>query len=150
MGALLSFTRNTVTQALPALGPTDADWSTWYRLFNRARFDEEQLAACLLAETLPPDPVGELYVVAANGELIHRSSRQMPGTNLLQAPRIPVSRKCVHRAQRFLHEVWLTPLEDGQRRAIPLRFQRELWQRPSAIAGSGKGFAICELGRGPP
>lgn len=121
-GELFSFARHTVTQALLALGLTDADWSAWYRLFSRARFDEEQLASCLLGETLEHVAASEPYVVAVDGVQIPRSSRRMPGTSWLKAPRTPVFRKGIHRAQQFVQGAWLTPQEEGYSRAIPLRF----------------------------
>ncbi len=121
-GEIFSFARHTVTQSLLALGLTDADWSAWYRLFSRERFDEEQLAGCLLAETLTHAPADEPYVVVPDGVQIPRSSQKMPGTSWLKAPRTPVFRKGIHRAQRFVHGAWLTPLVEGYSRAIPLRF----------------------------
>ncbi|MDX1269436.1 MAG: transposase, partial [Oceanisphaera sp.] len=121
-GELFSFARHTVTQALLALGLTDADWSAWYRLFSRPRFVEETLANCLLAETLAHAPADQPYVVVPDGVQLPRSSRTMPGTSWLKAPRTPVFRVGIHRAQRFVHGAWLTPLEEGYSRAIPLRF----------------------------
>lgn len=121
-GELFSFARHTVTQNLLALGLTDADWSAWYRLFSRERFEEERLASCLLAETVTHVPVDEPYVVVPDGVQIPRNSRKMPGTSWLKAPRTPVFRVGIHRAQRFMHGAWLTPLVDGFSRAIPLRF----------------------------
>lgn len=121
-GELFSFARHTVTQALLALGLTDADWSAWYRLFSRERFEEEHLAQCMLSETLAHAPVEEPYVVVPDGVQIPRSSRTMPGTSWLKAPHTPYFGKGLHRAQRFVHGAWLTPLEAGYSRAIPLRF----------------------------
>jgi hypothetical protein len=121
-GELFSFARHTVTQVLLALGLTDADWSAWYRLFSQPRFDEEALANCLLAETVGHAPVKAPYVVAVDGVQIPRSSRTMPGTSWLKAPRTPAFRIGIHRAQRFVHGAWLTPLAGGYSRAIPLRF----------------------------
>jgi hypothetical protein len=46
----------------------------------------------------------------------------MPGTSWLKAPRTPVFKVGIHRAQRFVHGAWLTPLEAGYSRAVPLRF----------------------------
>ncbi len=51
-GYLFSFARRTVTQILVALGLTDGDWSSFYRLFNEPRIDYEELTGCLLSETL--------------------------------------------------------------------------------------------------
>ncbi len=46
----------------------------------------------------------------------------MVGTGWLRAPRTAVFKRGIHRAQRFLHGAWLTPIQDGYARAIPLRF----------------------------
>lgn len=122
VGTLFSFARHTVTQALLALGLTDADWSAWYRLFSRERFDEEQLARCLFQETLAHVDSSQPYVVGIDGTQVPRSSVKMPGTSWLKAPRTPPFRPGIHRAQRFLDGAWLTPLEAGYSRAVPLRF----------------------------
>jgi hypothetical protein len=121
LGELFSFARHTVTQSLLALGLTDGDWSAWYRLFSRARFDEAELGACLLKETLTHVPATEPYTVAIDGTSFHRSSLKMPGTSWLKDSRFSAFRPGIHRAQRFLHGAWLTPLQNGYSRAIPLR-----------------------------
>jgi hypothetical protein len=122
LGELFSFARHTVTQALMALGLTDADWSGWYRLFSRKRFDEATLAECLLRETLVHVPAEQVYVVGVDGIQVPRSSLKMPGTSWLKAPRTPAFRVGIHRAQRFVHGAWLTPLQAGYSQAIPLRW----------------------------
>lgn len=122
IGTLFSFARHTVTQALLALGLTDADWSAWYRLFSRERFDEERLAHCLFQETLVHADPSQPYVVGIDGTQVPRSSVKMPGTSWLKAPRTPPFKVGIHRAQRFLNGAWLTPLEAGYSRAVPLRF----------------------------
>jgi len=122
LGELFNFARHTVTQGLLALGITDGDWSAWYRLFSRKRFEEEKLADCLLEQTVPHVPESEPYVAAIDGTSIHRSSLKMPGTSWLRDSRFSAFRPGIHRAQRFLHGAWLTPLQEGFSRAIPLRF----------------------------
>ncbi len=122
MGELFNFGRQTVTQELMALGMVKEDWSAWYRLFSHPRFEEEALAECLLGETLEAVNPGEPYCVAVDSTSIHRSSLKMPGTSWLRDSRFSAFRPGIHRAQRFVHEAWLTPLEDGYSRAIPLRF----------------------------
>ena len=121
-GQLFSFARHTVTQGLLALGITEGDWSAWYRLFSRPRFDEGILAHCLLQQTLESVPPTEPYVTAIDSTTIHRSSLKMPGTSWLRDSRFSAFRPGIHRAQRFLHGAWLTPCEDGYSRAVPLRF----------------------------
>ena len=122
LGEIFSFGRHTVTQGLLSLGITDGDWGAWYRLFSRERFDEEKLSDCLLQETLEHVAVDEPYCAAIDSTSIHRSSLKMPGTSWLRDTRFSAFRPGIHRAQRFLHGAWLTPLEAGYSRAIPLRF----------------------------
>jgi hypothetical protein len=121
-GELFNFARHTVTQGLLALGITEGDWSAWYRLFSRKRFEEERLSDCLLEQTVAHVPENQPYVVAIDGTTIHRSSLKMPGTSWLRDSRFSAFRPGIHRAQRFLHGAWLTPLQEGFSRAIPLRF----------------------------
>lgn len=122
IGTLFSFARHTVTQEILALGLTDEDWTAWYRLFSRERFDVEQLSHCLFQETLMHADPSQPYVVGVDGTQIPRSSEKMSGTCWLKAPRTPPFRVGIHRAQRFLNGAWLIPLEDGYSRAVPLRF----------------------------
>ena len=122
LGEVFSFGRHTVTQELLSLGLSDGDWSAWYRLFSRERFNEQKLSDCLLAETLAHVPIDEPYCSAVDSTAVHRSSLKMPGTSWLRDDRFSAFRPGIHRAQRFLHGAWLTPLESGYSRAIPLRF----------------------------
>ena len=122
LGEIFNFGRHTVRQGLMTLGIMDGDWSGWYRLFSRERLQEEKLAEIFVRETLPHTKPQEPYVVGADGVQIPRSSLRMPGTSWMKAPRTPVFKVGIHRAQRFMHGTWLTPLEEGYSRAIPLRF----------------------------
>jgi hypothetical protein len=122
LGELFNFTRQTISQEILTLGITEEDWSAWYRLFSRERFDEGVLSSCLLGETLEHVSADEVYCTAMDSTTIHRSSLKMPGTSWLRDSRFSVFRPGIHRAQRFLHGAWLTPLEEGYSRAIPLRF----------------------------
>lgn len=121
IGEICAFGRHTVTQALQALGVTDGDWSGWYRLFSCGRYAEAQTAALFFQATVGATEVGEPYVVGVDGVQIPRSSWKLAGTSWLKAPRTPVFKVGIHRAQRFVHGAWLTPLEQGYSRAIPLR-----------------------------
>ncbi len=122
LGELFNFGRHTVTQGLMALGLTDADWSGWYRLFSHSRYREAPVARLFFQETLQHASAAEPYVVGVDGVQIPRSSLKMAGTSWLKAPRTPVFKVGIHRAQRYVHGAWLTPLEAGYSRAIPLRF----------------------------
>lgn len=119
---LFNFSRHTVTQGLLALGITDGDWSAWYRLFSRKRFDEQELSRCMLEASLAHVPPEDPYATAVDSTALHRTSLRMPGTSWLIDKRFSAFRPGIHRAQRFLHGAWLTPIEDGYSRAIPLQF----------------------------
>jgi hypothetical protein len=121
-GELFAFARHTVTQELLALGLAEADWTGWYRLFSRRRFEEPLLGRLLLGQTLAHSPIEQPYVTGIDSTQVPRSSYKMPGSGWLRAPRTPVFMKGIHRAQRFLHGAWLLPMQDGYSRAIPLRF----------------------------
>lgn len=122
LGEIFNFGRHTVTQGLMALGMIDGDWSGWYRLFSCGRYDERKVAKVFFRETLQHTREAEPYVTGTDGVQIPRSSLKMAGTSWLKAPRTPVFKVGIHRAQRFLHGSWLTPMETGYSRAIPLRF----------------------------
>lgn len=122
IGALFNFGRHTVTQGLMALGLTDEDWSGWYRLFSRRRYVESRVARLFFRETVTHTAPAEPYVVGVDAVQIPRSSLKMAGTSWLKAPRTPVFKVGIHRAQRFVHGAWLTPLASGYSRAVPLRF----------------------------
>jgi len=121
-GEVFAFARHTVTQGLLALGLTDADWSAFYRLFSRCRYDEERLSRCFFRETLLHSKSEEPYVTGIDTTQIPRSSMKMPGTGWLRAPHRAVFRRGIHRAQRFLNGAWLPAIQDGYTRAMPLRF----------------------------
>jgi hypothetical protein len=122
LAELFTFGRHTLTQDLLSLGLIQSDWSAWYRLFSRPRFDEAHLAHCLFQQTLPHVPLEQPYVLGGDSTQIPRASRKLPGTGWLKAPRTPVFKVGIHRAQRFLTGAWLTPLVAGFSRAVPLRF----------------------------
>ncbi len=122
LGELFNFGRHTVTQGLMGLGLTDEDWSGWYRLFSRRRYVESRVARLFFRETVPHTAPHEPYVVGVDGVQIPRSSLKLAGTSWLKAPRTPVFKVGIHRAQRFVHGAWLTPMEGGYSRAVPLRF----------------------------
>ena len=143
-GEIFNFGRHTVTQELLALGVTDGDWGAWYRLFSRERYDEEKLSNCLVKETLAQVREDEPYCAAIDSTAIHRSSLKMPGTSWLRDSRFSAFRAGIHRAQRFLHGAWLTPMEQGYSRAIPLRLLPAF--PPKAVASEAPARREWEAG----
>lgn len=144
LAEVMAFGRHTVTQLLQVLGVTTEDWSSWYRVWSKPRVEEEALAQCLFEESLRHVPVEELYVIGTDGTQIPRTSARMPGVSWLKAPRTPVFYPGIHRAQRFVHGCWFTPLAQGFSRAIPLRFLPAF--PPKARAGTGAACKEWEAG----
>lgn len=120
LGEVFCFSRHTVTQNLLSLGLTDTDWSAWYRLFSRRRFDPDAASRVMFQESLQHVPLEQPYVIGADGVQVPRSSRKMPGSGWLKALGTAAFKPGIHRAQRFLNLSWLVPLEEGYSRAIPL------------------------------
>jgi hypothetical protein len=119
---VIVFARHTITQLLLAVGLTEEDWSSWYRLFSRSRFPYDGASAVLFGETLKHVAAEELYVVAGDGTQTRRSSRKMEGAHWLHNPQSPVFKRGIHIAQRWFNGSWLVPSENGYSRAIPLRW----------------------------
>jgi hypothetical protein len=122
LAEVFNFGRHTVTQGLLSLGETAGDWSGWYRLFSRERFDEAELTRILFRATVAAVPASEPYGTVIDGTGISRSSQKLPGTSWLKAAGTAAFKPGIARVQRFLTGAWLTPLEQGYSRAIPLRF----------------------------
>jgi hypothetical protein len=123
LGGICAFGRHTVTQLLLALGLGTADWTAFYRLFSKPRFDYERLCGCLLGQTLELAPVAEPYLVGLDGTQLPRHSRTLPGTTWLRHLGTAVFAAELHRAQRFSHLAWLPlPSGAGFSRAVALRF----------------------------
>ena len=122
LAEVMAFGRHTVTQLLQVLGVTEGDWSSWRRLWSKPRVEEERLAQQLVCESLVHVSSEEYYVIGTDGTQIPRTSGRMPGVSWLKSPRTPVFSPGIHRAQRFVHGCWFTPMANGYSRAIPLRF----------------------------
>lgn len=136
LGHLFCFARQTITQALLALGLADHDWSAFYRLFAEPRIDYEHLSARFFRETLPHVAPSEPYVAVVDGVQIPRSSNKMAGTSWLKCPKTPPFSPGPHRAQRFLNlAALLPPSEAGYSRALPLRFEPAFPEKAVAAEG---------------
>jgi hypothetical protein len=136
LGWLSGFGRHTLTQVLLALGLGEADWTAWYRLFSRRRFDYDRLSACLLAQTLALSDPTQPYLVAVDATRIARHSRTMPGTSWWHHPATAVFRRGLHRAQRVVPLMWLPlPTASGYSRAVPVRCESAF--PPKAVPALG-------------
>ena len=122
LGELFAFGHHRVTDLLRAMQCSQADWTGWYRLWQRPQRFLEAAGAILFQQTLAHVPTSEPYVIGVDCTQVARDSQRMEGSSWLKCPRNPPFKIGIHRAQRFLNGSWLTPLVQGYSRAIPLRF----------------------------
>ena len=122
LAEMMTLGRHTVTQLLRTLGAISCDWSAFYRIFSRGRWDEAALGAQLLRETLEHVRGSAPYVVTVDGVRIPRSGQQVAGSSWWPAPNTAYFRRGLERAQRFVEIAWLTPEQESYCRAIPLRW----------------------------
>jgi hypothetical protein len=118
----IAFARKTMTQLLAALGQLDRDWSAAYRLLSCGRFDSEAIASATFLQTLPHVPAFNPYTLVIDSTHVGRSSRKMPGTFWSRARGTAPWAPGFCRQQRFENICWLTPIQQGYRRAVPLRW----------------------------
>jgi hypothetical protein len=122
LAEVMAFGRHTVTQLLMVLGMNGEDWSAWYRIFSRGRFNEAAAAEVMVEETLKHVGAGEVYVVGGDGTQVPRSGKRIEGVGWLRNLRTPPFKVGIHRAQRWFNGSWLMPAEEGYSRAMPLRW----------------------------
>jgi hypothetical protein len=138
LGHLAAFSRHTVTQLLVALGLGMVDWTGFYRLFSTPRLDYDALCTRLVGETVAAVDEDAPYLVGLDGVQTPRSSQRLVGTSWLRSPRSPKWQTGLHRAQRWLHLAWITPVApSGYSRAIPVRILPafpEKARRPAGMA----------------
>jgi hypothetical protein len=122
LGSLVALGRHTLSQVLVAIGASGQDWSAWYRLFNRKRFDGDQGRLVVLRQLLAGYRADAPLAVVVDATQVPRSSRRFPGVGATRAPRCPVWRPGVHLAQRVaIVSGLLARTAAGYSRAIPLR-----------------------------
>jgi hypothetical protein len=134
LAELFVFGRHTITQLLMALGQTQQDWSAWYRLFIKGRFNYNRCCEILFRQTLEHVAEDELYVVAVDSTQTPRSSRKMEGSGWLRNMRTPPFMVGIHAAQRWLNGCWLMPQENGYSRALPLRWLPAFTEKSRPVA----------------
>ena len=79
-GEIMAFGRHTISQIILSLGLVNEDWTAWYRLFSRGRFQEAQANAVLLRECLKTMKADDLLVLGGDGTQTPRTSKKIEGT----------------------------------------------------------------------
>jgi hypothetical protein len=123
MSTVFSFSRKTMTQLLTALGEVNKDWTASYRHLSCNRFDADKVAQVTFQQTLAHVEVGVPYTMVIDGTHIARSSMKMPGTSWSRGLNTAKWNRGLQRCQRFSNICWLTPIQEGYCRAIPLKWE---------------------------
>ena len=111
-----------VSNVLRALGEVDRDWTAYYRLFSRERFDVDGARRHIVGEALSlwegrKGPI----VCAADDVPRYRTGRKSPGVHWAKAADTAPFRHGLKLAQRFLtFSILAPPNGEGYTRAIPL------------------------------
>ena len=121
MSELFTLGRHTITQQLMSLGLVEEDWSAWYRLFSEKRFKEEEISRIMATQMIKTSPEEGPFITGVDAFHVPRCSQEMPGTGWIRGLRTAKFRSGLQRGQRFCECSWLTPMEKGYSRAIPMR-----------------------------
>lgn len=140
----LTFARKTMTQMRTFLGLAQEDWSRDYRLLSQGRFDSKAAAAITLRLTLEHVPADRPYCAVVDVTYVGRSSLRMPGTCWTRGHRTARWSPGLERAQRFENLCWLTPVENGYCRAIPLMWEHA--PTPRAVPSMDEPLKEWEAG----
>jgi hypothetical protein len=79
-GEIMAFGRHTLSQIILSLGLVNEDWTAWYRLFSRGRFQEAKANEVLLQECLQELGAEDLLVLGGDGTQTPRTSQKIEGT----------------------------------------------------------------------
>lgn len=123
LGEIMTLGRHTLTQVLRTLGAIECDWTAFYRLFSKKRFDVEAVNRQLIKETLEHTEKGSTYTVTVDGVKIPRTGKHIGGASWWLAANTAPFKPGLQQGQRFVEVAWLTPAEDSYSKAIPLHWR---------------------------
>ncbi len=135
--ALLSPDRATVSNLICLGGQADADWTADYRLYSRGRIDADALLGRALDEAAAAAPPAGPLVFGVDDTLVRKSGKRIPGVAWRRDPLGPAFQTNLVTGQRFLMFSAAWPLEDGDARMLPVRFDHApTARRPEAGASA--------------
>jgi|SRR5579883_911160 len=143
-GSLFTFARKTLMSIRCGAGQLE-DWTADCRLLSRGRLNVEALGCCLLSLTLEHVPATEPYAVVVDATHVGRSGKKMPGAAWGRGLGTALWNRGLQWLQRFCNLCWLTPEQEGYRRAIPLMWRAA--PTPSATACEEPACKEWEAGR---
>ena len=115
--------RHTLTGVLCTAGRQFADWSADYRLFERARIDEELIFGVIQRAVEAELPAGRPLVMALDDSILRKKGRHVHGAGWRRDPLSPPFHVNFAWGQRVLQISAALPCGPGQARMIPVDFQ---------------------------
>lgn len=109
MALLCNLGRNTISSRIVLLGRSQADWSKFYRLFNKRAWEVNDLFAGVLKGVLPWCRDGYL-AVAGDDTLIHKTGKLIHNVGFLRDPLSPKFRYNLAMGLRYIQLSVLVPL----------------------------------------
>lgn len=122
--SLLCFGRRTVTGLLCAAGRQFGDWSAYYRLFERERFDYRSIFAAMFAEITASPGAQEPLVLAMDDTAVRKRGPKVHGATWRADRKGPHFHTNLIRAQRYLQLSAAVPEagSPGRARMLPVEF----------------------------
>jgi hypothetical protein len=122
LSQLVCLGKRTVTGMICALAMQFQDWTAYYRLYSKERFDKEQLFKVIRRELINDLDPGRPIVAAMDDTIIRKSCKKTPGVAYRRDPLGPKFQTNLVLAQRFLQLSAALPKESGASpaRMIPI------------------------------
>lgn len=111
---------------ISSAGREDQDWSAYYRLFSRGRFEPNDLFGLVESRLLDRLPPGHDVVTALDDTKCRKTGTKIPGVSYQRDPMSPPFRPNFIRAQRFAQLSLMMPLDVNAptvARGFPIRFR---------------------------
>jgi hypothetical protein len=139
--ALLSPDRATLSNLICLGGRADADWTAEYRLYSRGRADAGALLDKALEEVCAALPAQLPLVIGVDDTTVRKTGMRIPGVAWRRDPLGPAFQTNLVTAQRFLMFSAAWPLEQGDARMLPVRFDHAPTARRPASGAAPEELA---------
>lgn len=111
---------------LGAIGRSDQDWTSDYRVFARGAWDVKSSFGVVVDQLQSLSPAQDVVVTALDDTKLRKTGTKIPGVSYQRDPMSPPFHTNFIRAQRFVQLSWNVPFADKPAvpaRAFPVAFQ---------------------------
>lgn len=120
LSELLCLGRHNVTGLLSTQGKQEEDWSAAYRLYQKERFDAQEIRRSLLKEVLGFQKKEAPLVAALDDTILRKTGKKIPKTKIFRDPLSPKFHTNLIRGQRFIQLSAAVSDSEGMARMIPV------------------------------